>query len=45
MDRLVLADKITMTEAETLLSINDVWDFGVVYDEWYAVTNPEPKGA
>ncbi len=39
MDRLVLADKITMMEAETVMSVEDVIEFGTVYDVWDAVVN------
>lgn len=35
----MLAQKITMTEALTVLSVQDVWDFGVVYDAWDAIVN------
>lgn len=34
MDRLVLAEKITWTEAETIMSMEDVVSFGETHDAW-----------
>lgn len=33
-DRMILADKLTRTEVETIMSIQDVLEFNEVYDAW-----------
>lgn len=41
--RLIFADKITWTEASTIMTLEDVEDMNRAFDVWYDAVNAAPS--